>query len=364
MNTPQDETIALLKPPMGKSYQSMIRVVDFFIDEEHEQAEQQEEVLLEEAAATTPAGSGVSEDGEQGYDKDDKMKNKKQLCLLILLSGLALVCSFMTFFSGRGRVPRSTTTSSTSSSSTSSSSMFRDGGGLVENNMYAHGTRKKEALDSRTGAPALGQEAAVGPDDTSCVDDPNWRGWLGKGCDWYDVLETNRCEKYGSKESFNNGGTANNACCVCAAGRGGEEKEISVPNDVCPPGTKPFNMTLINTGMSTRYDALMLQAKARWEQIIKCDLEDVTDLNIKVGPSDTDRFAEVLSKPYSGPVDDMVIGYEFVLPKRSGPGILSTETSTLAFAGRTDWRETGSTISGYMKFDIEKINNQGYSDGT
>ena len=60
------------------------------------------------------------------------------------------------------------------------------------------------------------------------------------------------------------------------------------------PDNNTFEITLMNMGSNTAYDAVFASAKARWESIIKCDL---SDRPARSGDSSA--------------VDDVVIGYEF-----------------------------------------------------
>jgi hypothetical protein len=104
---------------------------------------------------------------------------------------------------------------------------------------------------------------------------------------------------------------------------------------VCPTSGR-FEITLVNTGKNFEYDEIFASAKARWESVIKCDLLDVA-------PSNSDWFDGFLTEGYSGPVDDVVIGYEIVP--------IDGLNNLLGIAGSPFIRSTSSPISGVMKFD-------------
>ena len=193
---------------------------------------------------------------------------------------------------------------------------------------------------------------------TSCEDVPNWTDGFDDGCDWYERFFPPGCA--GIRSAWTGSmGPATEGCCHCGGGIVTTPSPTtpaptpiptpspSKPNE-CPDG-KPFNITLINTGTNTDYDALFLKAKKRWESIIKCGLSNF-------GSSEDDWFKGDLPQPYTGPVDDIVIGYVFqneLVDKIGNP--------YFGEAGKRFTRNTGSSISGIMRFSLEGF--RGLSDG-
>eukprot|EP00978_Attheya_sp_CCMP212_P021534 scaffold62990_cov34-Attheya_sp.AAC.1 len=118
---------------------------------------------------------------------------------------------------------------------------------------------------------------------------------------------------------------------------------VSPPPPVSCPDNNFFNITLMNMGTNTAFDEPFAKAKARWESIIKCDLEDIP------GGQVTDWFGGEFSTGFNGAVDDVVIGYEF----RFIDGL----DGVLGEAGATFVASTGSTISGVMIFDEDDFAN-------
>jgi Leishmanolysin len=120
-----------------------------------------------------------------------------------------------------------------------------------------------------------------------------------------------------------------------------------------PVGTaSQFEITLVNMGdvenTEARFVAALEKAAGRWRKIIINDLP-----NFRAGVTD-DWFGGTFDRPYTGAVDDVVIGYD-LSSTIDGPG------GTLGQAGgifsRVD-RRTGvatSTISGVMKFDVADL---------
>ena len=110
---------------------------------------------------------------------------------------------------------------------------------------------------------------------------------------------------------------------------------------LCPNGaSSPFTITLMNMGSNTDFDAAFASAKAKWESIIKCDLQDIASQ-----PSSFDWFNGQFSEPFNGAVDDIVIGFSLEF--------IDGESNALGFAGAQFLRgQTGlSPISGIMVFD-------------
>jgi hypothetical protein len=172
---------------------------------------------------------------------------------------------------------------------------------------------------------------------SSCVDVPNWKDRFDDGCDWYEPRFPPGCPRI--RRSWTGAmGPATEGCCYCGGGVVTTPSPSPAPNASfqCPDDEKPFTITLINTGTNRNFDASFEKAKKRWESIVKCGLQDI-------GPVQFDRFANELPQAYSGPVDDLVIGYVF----RPIDGF----SRVLGFAGRTQARNTGSSISGIMVFD-------------
>lgn len=176
---------------------------------------------------------------------------------------------------------------------------------------------------------------------SSCTDKPGWKDSFNDGCDWYENRDAPGCPGFGA--GFDDGmGTAQKSCCYCGGGIITTSPPSPTPSPTpsvvtCPSG-ETFKITLINTGTNTRYDAAFASAKKRWESIIKCGLADVP-------PQDNDWFAGRLSKPYNGPVDDLVIGYEFIS--------IDGRFNILGQASKIYQRPaTGSPISGFMQFDV------------
>jgi len=93
-------------------------------------------------------------------------------------------------------------------------------------------------------------------------------------------------------------------------------------------------------GSNTDFDAAFASAKAKWESIIKCDLQDIASQ-----PSSFDWFNGQFSEPFNGAVDDIVIGFSLEF--------IDGESNALGFAGAQFLRgQTGlSPISGIMVFD-------------
>jgi|AntRauTorckE5430_2_1112549.scaffolds.fasta_scaffold01228_5 hypothetical protein len=119
----------------------------------------------------------------------------------------------------------------------------------------------------------------------------------------------------------------------------------STPTTLCPNGNS-FTITLMNMGSNLTYDAIFEKAKSRWESIIKCDLSDAPGL-----PANSDWFSGYFSTTFNGPVDDVVIGYEF--KEIDGVG------RTLGFAAATYFREdTRSPVSGIMVFDQDDFDSK------
>ena len=189
---------------------------------------------------------------------------------------------------------------------------------------------------------------------TSCTDKPGWKDSFNDGCDWYENRDAPGCPRFGA--GFDAGmGTAQKNCCYCGGGIITTSPPSAIPTPsptpsptpdpsviTCPNG-ETFKITLINTGTNTRYDAAFASAKKRWESIIKCGLADVPPLSSI--SQDNDWFAGQLSKPYNGPVGDLVIGYEFIS--------IDGRFNILGQATNIYQRPaTGSPISGIMQFDV------------
>ena len=95
-------------------------------------------------------------------------------------------------------------------------------------------------------------------------------------------------------------------------------------------------------GTNTNFDSAFQAAKLKWESIIKCDLSDRTSSS-----NGADWFSGQFSQPYTGPVDDVVIGFAMVyIDGTSGPiNILGQAGARYHRAGYT------SPLSGIMEFD-------------
>ena len=114
----------------------------------------------------------------------------------------------------------------------------------------------------------------------------------------------------------------------------------------CAPAESNFNIQLVNMGadgdIDDRYVEAFEKAAARWSKVVVGDVQD-----FPAGSVD-DWFSGRFRQPYSGAVDDLVIGYE--ITEIDGPG------GTLGSAGsvfvRTDRFGTPlATISGAIMFD-------------
>jgi hypothetical protein len=112
---------------------------------------------------------------------------------------------------------------------------------------------------------------------------------------------------------------------------------------ICPNGKSPFTITLMNMGNNTKFDAAFASAKAKWESIIKCNVDDYWK-----GFGDFDWFNGRFSEPFNGGVDGVVIGFsmEYI------DGI-DEEFNTLGSAGAVHVRghQGGSPVSGIIVFD-------------
>lgn len=110
---------------------------------------------------------------------------------------------------------------------------------------------------------------------------------------------------------------------------------------VCPNG-KPLSITLMNMGSNTVYDGAFASAKAKWESIIKCDLQDIQAGSVY---GIADWFGGSFEgKSFNGPVDDVVIGYK--MDYIDGLG------NVLGRAGSRYLRPNkNSPISGVMEFE-------------
>jgi hypothetical protein len=115
--------------------------------------------------------------------------------------------------------------------------------------------------------------------------------------------------------------------------------KTAAPTTTATSREKLFSITLINTGINTEFDVAFNNAKARWESIIIGDLQDYPSAGL-----DLDWFYGQLSSGYYGAVDDIVIGYEMV-SMDGYQGVLGAASPIYTR------RNTGSPISGYMKFD-------------
>ena len=95
-------------------------------------------------------------------------------------------------------------------------------------------------------------------------------------------------------------------------------------------------------GTNTNYDSAFQAAKTRWESIIKCDLPDIPS---REENTNFDWFVgQFHPKRYSGPVDDIVIGY--AVKHIDGP------KKQLGLAGSAYFRNGNtSPASGRMVFD-------------
>lgn len=110
-------------------------------------------------------------------------------------------------------------------------------------------------------------------------------------------------------------------------------------------------MTLVNMGTNTDFDAAFSSAKAKWESVIKCGLNDIAG----VGNGISDWFAGQFSSPYNADVDDLVIGFSM----EPNDGV----NGTLGFAGARYLRPgKTSPISGIMKFDEADFASMSYND--
>ncbi|KAL7574599.1 hypothetical protein ACA910_002954 [Epithemia clementina (nom. ined.)] len=116
------------------------------------------------------------------------------------------------------------------------------------------------------------------------------------------------------------------------------------PFTLQPVSESRFKIELLNTGTETKYDNIFRESADRWEQIIENKL-----MPRESPPRGNDWFNGLLSQSASGPVDDVLIGYEF--------GFLDGRGGLSGLAGPVFVRrESGipvSTISGYMRFDSE-----------
>jgi hypothetical protein len=119
----------------------------------------------------------------------------------------------------------------------------------------------------------------------------------------------------------------------------------AAPTTICPDGASPFTITLMNMGNNTNFDAAFASAKARWESIIKCDLQDIASQSSE---SDFDWFNGQFSEPFNGAVDDVVIGFS-IQPIDGVNGVLGFAGAQY-LRGQTDG---SSPISGIMVFDQE-----------
>jgi hypothetical protein len=98
----------------------------------------------------------------------------------------------------------------------------------------------------------------------------------------------------------------------------------------------------MNMGNNTNFDAAFASAKAKWESIIKCNLEDYW-----VGFGSFDWFNGQFSKPFNGAVDGVVIGFSMEYIDGT-----DRESNALGSAGAVHIRgQGGSPISGVMVFD-------------
>jgi hypothetical protein len=112
----------------------------------------------------------------------------------------------------------------------------------------------------------------------------------------------------------------------------------------------------MNMGSNTNFDAAFASAKARWESIIKCDLQDIA---ARSQSSDFDWFNGQFSpKSFNGAVDDVVIGFSI----ESIDGV----NGVLGFAGaqylRTGQTAGSSPISGIMVFDQDDFDTMSQSE--
>ena len=111
---------------------------------------------------------------------------------------------------------------------------------------------------------------------------------------------------------------------------------------ICPYGKSPFTITLMNMGNNTKFDAAFASAKAKWESIIKCNLEDYW-----VGFGSFDWFNGQFSEPFNGAVDGVVIGFSMEYIDGT-----DRESNALGSAGAVHIRgQGGSPVSGVMVFD-------------
>jgi len=129
----------------------------------------------------------------------------------------------------------------------------------------------------------------------------------------------------------------------------------AAPTTICPDGVSPFTITLMNMGSNTNFDAAFASAKAKWESIIKCDLQDIARQS---SPSDFDWFGGTFKpKSFNGDVDDVVIGFSIEF--------IDGANGVLGFAGAVFLR-TGppgsSPISGIMKFDEDDFDTISQND--
>jgi hypothetical protein len=116
--------------------------------------------------------------------------------------------------------------------------------------------------------------------------------------------------------------------------------------NTCPNGTSPFKITLMNMGLNTAFDAAFASAKAKWESIIKCNVDDYW-----IGFGSFDWFNGHFSKPFNGGVDGVVIGFSMeYIDGTDG------QSNTLGSAGAIHVRgQGGSPISGIMVFDEDNF---------
>jgi hypothetical protein len=77
--------------------------------------------------------------------------------------------------------------------------------------------------------------------------------------------------------------------------------------------TGGFQITLVNMGAPPEYAAVFAQAAAKWEGIITAD---VTDFAAADAPPDGWFAGYFKTGDYSGPVDDLVIGFRSVSAQR------------------------------------------------
>mmetsp|Transcript_16220 Transcript_16220/g.50316 ORF Transcript_16220/g.50316 Transcript_16220/m.50316 type:complete len:548 (-) Transcript_16220:105-1748(-) len=103
--------------------------------------------------------------------------------------------------------------------------------------------------------------------------------------------------------------------------------------------TKPFTITLVNTGPADQYyDGIFAMATAKWESIIQDGLRSWPD----VSNFNSDLFFGNLGATYSGAVDDVVLGYA-IEPIDGRGGVLGRAGATL--------RDGNRPIAGIMQFD-------------